>query len=415
MKSRFLKEVVTRSKKSKFGRILVITGARQTGKTTLAQRCFPNYAYLSIEDPQLRIQYAGLTAAQWKSGYPEAILDEVQKEPVLIESIKSVYDQYPGPRYVLLGSSQLRLLQKVKESLAGRCIIHEVFPLTIPEIRTNSWDEAPQQSLFQQLILAGQVPELLPSFTLMPDFADRESAWRYYLRNGGYPALVDDQLNDDDRCIWLTNYVRTYLERDVTDLADFRSLEPFIKAQQTTALATGQIINYSNLATRCGISAKTAQRFLRYLELSYQSLLLPPWSRNPLKRLVKSSKLHYLDPGVQKAVIRKRGDLAGNEFESAVVAEIYKQIRVINREVSLFHLRTLDGLETDLLIDTESGYYAVEIKLSDHVSGSDSRPFRNLESILDKPLLHSFVLSNDHAVRTLPGNITLIPAGMFLS
>ena len=415
MKSRFLQAVVQERSKLKTGRILVITGARQTGKTTLAKYCFPDYTYLSIEDPVLRIQYARLTAAQWKLNFPNAILDEVQKEPGLIESIKSVYDQFTEPRYILLGSSQLRLLQKVRESLTGRCTILEVFPLTIPEIRTNSWEQLPDHSIFQQLIMKGTLPAILPSFQFMQDFAERESAYRYYLRNGGYPALVDVTLNDDDRFQWLSGYIRTYLERDVRDLADFRSLDPFVKAQQITALLTGQLVNYSTLAAECGISSKTAQRFLQYLELSYQSLMLQPWHRNSLKRLVKSPKLHYLDPGVQKAILRKRGDLTGHEFESAIIAEMYKQSRFLEEQVSFYHLRTLDGRELDLLIETEKGYFAFEIKMSDHAARSDARHFNTLENLLDKPLLHAFILSNDPAVKDIEHKISAIPAGMFLS
>lgn len=415
MKSRFIQPIVLERGKLNTGRILVITGARQTGKTTLAKKCFPKYTYLSIEDPVLRMQYARLTAAQWSLNYPDAILDEVQKEPVLIESIKSVYDQYPKPRYVLLGSSQLRLLQKVRESLAGRCTILELFPLTIPEIRTHSWEDLPALSLFQQLITNGALAETVPSFQLMPDFAEREAAYRYYLRNGGYPALVDQTLTDDERYQWLTDYVRTYLERDVRDLADFRSLEPFVRAQQATALLTGQLVNYSTLAAGCGISSKTASRFIQYLELSYQALLLHPWHRNSLKRLVKSPKLHYLDPGVNKAILRKKGDLTGHEFESAVIAEMYKQSTTLKEQLSFYHLRTIDGREVDLLIETEGGYYAFEIKMTDHAAKRDARHFSALEDLLDKPLLHAFILSNDPVVTHSGQHITAIPAGMLLS
>ena len=415
MKSRFIQPVLSRNTTSVLSRIMVITGARQTGKTTLAKRCFPNYAYLSIEDPVMRVEYAQLTSAQWKDSFPQAVLDEVQKEPQLIESIKAVYDQYAEPRYVLLGSSQLLLLQKVKESLAGRCTIHEVFPLTLPELRTTSWDQLPQPSVFQQLLKSGVLPGMPPSFKMMGDYAEREATYRYYLRNGGYPALVDNALSHDDRYTWLTNYVRTYLERDIRDLAEFRSLDPFVKAQQITSLLTGNLVNYSSLALECGISPKTASRFLQYLEMSYQSLMLPPWHRNTLKRLVKSPKLHYLDPGVQKAILRKRGDLTGHEFESAIIAELYKQARVIDANVSFYHLRTLDGREVDLLIETESGYFAFEIKLSDHVAASDARHFPVLEKILDKPLLHAFIVSNDPRVVHTTANSTMLPAGMLLT
>jgi predicted AAA+ superfamily ATPase len=141
---------------------------------------------------------------------------------------------------------------------------------------------------------------------------------------------------------WLTDYVRTYLERDVRDLADFRSLDPFVKAQQITALLTGQLVNYSTLAAECGISSKTAQRFLQYLELSYQTLMLQPWHRNSLKRL-------------------------------------------LSRQNSITSTR------------------------------SDARHFSALEKLLDKPLLHAFILSNDPAVNHIEQNMTAIPAGIFLS
>lgn len=167
MKSRAIKDALLAKNKSPYGRILILTGARQTGKTTLARACFPGYTYLSIEDPVLRSQYSLLTASQWEKMYPNAILDEVQKEPRLIESIKSVYDQYPDPRYVLLGSSQLLLLQKVRESLAGRCHIQDVYPLTIPEILTKSWEGQIKPSFFQQYLEEGSLQIPYPSFMLM--------------------------------------------------------------------------------------------------------------------------------------------------------------------------------------------------------------------------------------------------------
>jgi predicted AAA+ superfamily ATPase len=158
---------IIKASKTPLGRILVFTGARQTGKTTLARSLFPQYAYLSIEDPVLRSEYSKLSAAQWRVLYPTAILDEVQKKPELIESIKAVYDQWSEPRYVLLGSSQLLLLDKVRESLAGRCTIIELFPLTVPELATSSWDDKLEDSLFQRFLqVPHEQPPLLPSFKL---------------------------------------------------------------------------------------------------------------------------------------------------------------------------------------------------------------------------------------------------------
>lgn len=201
-------------------------------------------------------QYTSLTAAPWHHLYPRAILDEVQKKPILIESIKAVYDGYH---------------------------------------------------------------DLLPSFILEPDYAEREEAFRYYLKFGGHPALINTTLSDDERTEWLSAYVRTYLERDVRDLANFRYLEPFVKIQKMTSLLTGELLNYSDLAREAGVTAATVKKFISYLDMSYQTIQLQPWTRNKLKRLTKSPK----------------------------------QIRNAGLPVTVYHLRTVDGREIDLLLETE--------------------------------------------------------------
>ncbi|MDY0343504.1 MAG: AAA family ATPase [Lentimicrobium sp.] len=224
-----------------------------------------------------------MSAAQWATQYLNAILDEVQKEPVLIESIKSVYDQFDSTKYILLGSSQFLLLKQVKESLAGRCTIYDVMPLTLPEIMTDEWETQVPLFLFRKLTLGEPLPELLSSFLLSPKHAKAIQAFNHYLNFGGYPAVVDTSLSDDDRREWLSNYIRTYLERDIRDLVDFRDLKPFVKTQKATALLTGTLVNFSQLAREADIAANTAHRFLNYLELSYQVILLKPWARNNLK------------------------------------------------------------------------------------------------------------------------------------
>lgn len=397
------------------GRILVFTGARQVGKTTLVKRGLKEYAYLSIEDPVTRPDFARLTAAQWHSLYPRAALDEIQKEPSLIESIKATYDQFEDTRYVLLGSSQLLLMQQVRESLAGRCTIFDLFPLTLPELGTASLNDEIPPSAWQTLLEnPKELPELSPSFSLDPRMAEKDRAWRHYLRFGGYPALVADGLDDDDRFSWLSNYVRTYLERDVRDLASFRDLEPFVKLQQAVALQTAALFNASALAARLGITSKTVQRYLSYLEMSYQTLTLPAWERNKEKRLSKAPKVHYLDNGVLQAVLRKRGGMTGGEFESLVIAELYKQAKNISAEASFHHLRTHDGKEVDLLVELQDGYVAFEIKMAERVIPADARHLMNLGGFLDKPLLQGFVLSNDPETKRLGDGITALHAAAFL-
>lgn len=415
MKARFLSSKLKNHVNSPVGRIIVLTGARQTGKTTLAKNDFSKFTYLSIEDPMLRIQYKNLTASQWQTHYPQAILDEVQKEPSLIESIKSTYDQYEDVRYLLLGSSQLLLLKKVRETLAGRCIIEEVFPLTLPEILTQNWSDKIRKSWFQRFIETHKIQETMPSFQLDVNFAQRLQVFQDYIIFGGYPAIVNKEFSDENRVEWLRNYVRTYLERDLRDIAEIKSLEPFIKVQQMTALLTSQLVNYSKLANEADVTSKTAQRFLQYLEISYQTVMIQPWAKNKMKRLVKSPKLHYLDPGVQRAILQKRGDITGGEFESAVVAEIYKQIKVLGVEGQFYHLRTHDGAEIDLLFEMEEGVLAFEIKQTNRVTKKDARHLYRLESILNKKVLMSFVLSKDNQIYQYENNIMALPAAMFLT
>lgn len=415
MKARSIRSLVVQQSEKPFGRILVFTGARQTGKTTLCRKLFPEYQYLSIEDPVLRARYAQLTAQQWKDLYPRAILDEVQKQAELVESIKSVYDQWEDPRYILTGSSQLLLLDKVRESLAGRCSIIELYPLTLPELRSSSFGEEVPESLFQRCLSHPEsLPDFLPSSLMDPLFSGKRSAWDHYLRFGGYPALTRSDLSDDDRYLWLRNYVSTYLERDIRDLASFRDLEPFVLLQRYLALNTATLVNVASIATHVGVTAKTVQRYLRYFELSYQAFLLPAWSKNESRRLSKASKVHYLDHGILQGVLARKGGVSGPEFESLVVSEMFKQSRIIDSGARFYHVRTHDGGEVDLLIELVDGYFAIEIKRAERVALRDTGGLRNLSAILDKPLLHSFVVSSDPETRSLLPGITAINGAYFL-
>lgn len=414
MKNRKTADLILQKNRSKTGRIIVLTGARQTGKTTLIRRLFPEYTYLSVEDPVMRVEYSKMTALQWKALFPFAILDEVQKEPSLVESIKSVYDQWDEPRYILLGSSQFLLLEKVKESLAGRVSIIEFSPLTLPELRTRSWNDPVEDSLFQKELKNEESPAWLPSFLLDNKMVEKKQAWEHYLDLGAYPAVTDEELSYDEKLEWLRNYVRTYLERDIRDLANFRDLEPFVKLQRYLAQNTGNLINATSVASHLGLTAKTIQRYIHYFEISYQALILPAWSKNPNKRLVKMSKIHYLDNGIIQSILQKRGGITGNEFESLVIAEIYKQITTLNIPVFLYHLKTHDGKEVDLLLETPGYYMAFEIKMTGKVIKSDAKHLFGLENMLDKPLKRAFILSNDPETKSFDEKTVAINVTMFL-
>jgi predicted AAA+ superfamily ATPase len=270
-----------------------------------------------------------------------------------------------------------------------------------------------EASVFQQYITTKD-SNWLPSSFFDKQLAAKQKAWEHYLQFGGYPFVSDEELTTQEKLDWLRNYVKTYLERDIRDLALFRDLEPFVKLQRYTAINTGNLINASAVATQLGISAKTVSRYITYMEISYQTILLPAWSHNENKRLVKMPKIHFLDPGIMQTVLQKQGGITGNEFESLVIAEIYKQAKNMQANARFYHIRTYDGKEIDLLIELSDGYLAFEIKMKEVADKQDARHLATLAEILDKPLLHSFLLTNDPETRQFGEGITALNTAYFL-
>jgi predicted AAA+ superfamily ATPase len=174
------------------------------------------------------------------------------------------------------------------------------------------------------------------------------------------------------------------------------------------------VVNYSSIAKETGVTVPTVQRYVRYLEISYQALVLPAWFSNPIKKLVKAPKVHFMDQGVLQGVLQKTGGPTGNEFESAVIAEIYKQIKSFALPFTCYHFRTHDGREVDLLLETAEYFIAVEVKSAEHIDRRDLRNLKGLQDFLNKPLRRSFVLSKDREVHQFNGNITAMHAAAFL-
>ncbi len=401
-------------------RITVLTGARQTGKTTLVLHALPDLQYVSFDDPVARGAWTRLSATEWTTRFPHAALDEVQKAPSMIDTIKAAHDADPDVRYVLLGSSQILLLERVRESLAGRVSLEELWPLTLPERLTVGWDDPVRLSRLVRHLQGlgarrGGGDSAIRGMPLTDQgFAFARAAWANYLEWGGMPALADARWTDTDRWEWLVDYRRTYLERDVADLAALRDLEPFVRAQECVALRTGQLLETADLARAAHVSGPTAARFVRYLELSYQVLTLPPWFRNQEKRLQKRPKVHVVDPGILRSLTGRRGPLTGPEYESAVVAEICKQLRSQRLPWRPYHLRTHDGREVDLLLEGEHGFVAIEIKATDRVDGPDARHLVDVETLLDRPVLAKWVVSDDPDLRELKPDVLAVPAAWLL-
>ncbi len=383
------------------GRMVAITGARQTGKSTLARMAFPDYPLVNLDSPQERAQWERLGPEGWIARMPRAIIDEAQKLPSIFDTLKACYDRDPSVRYVLLGSSQILLMSRIRESMAGRVALTELFPLTLPELlQAPGLAMAPPESLLVRLLRADRpaaaVEAELAVAPILDARVDRaRAAWERFLAWGGMPVLTHAGYDDEDRFAWLQDYQATYLQRDLADLARLDRLEPFARAQQAAAMRVSRPLNYAELGRLSGVSAPTAQQYMRYLEVSYQVLRLPAWFRNPEKRLARQEKLHFLDPGVHRALLKRRGLPDGFEVENAVVAEVAKQARTHRLPVELSYLRTYDGREVDLLIELDAGFVAIEVKSSLRVGSEDVRHLRDLDRFLDKPLLLGLVVSHD--------------------
>jgi len=409
MNGRLVRNKLNILNNTRLGRFTVVTGARQVGKSTLVQMTFPDTPILRFDSMAERAAYQELTPADWISRYRTVILDEVQKAPQIFDTLKSCFDQDSDLRYVLLGSSQVMFMQGVRETLAGRVALLKLYSFTLPELMDRGEVE-PQSRFIELLATPHQATSILDAM-LDPVIAlsDREAIAKhwfdYLLRWGGMPALLDPQMNNQNRMDWLRDYQELYLQRDLGDLARLSDLEPFARTQKIAALRTGELVQFAALGAQAGVAANTAKRYLQYLELSYQIILLQPWFRNTEKRLSKMPKLHFLDNGVRRGILRRTGEVDGHEFESTLVAETIKQANFVNPGAEFSHLRTSDGREVDLLMELENGYYAFEFKLSEHTVDGDARHLRDLSSILDKPLLAGFVLSRDPKARRLSNGL----------
>ncbi len=373
-------------------RLIILTGARQTGKTTLARSLYSDLNYINLDMPENQSFVRHISTAAWARAIGNAVLDEAQKAPVVFDKVKSNYDEGTIRFTVLLGSSQILLLKKVRESLAGRAFLYELFPLILSEIASQS--DRPPLPLLDRLLQTAhpsQVLESLPERQLPRLEEPAITAMQYMLEWGGMPVLPT--FDDNTKREWLRSYGFTYLERDLSDLARLNDLEPFRQLQRLAALRSGQLLSYSELARDAGISAATARRYLRYLELSYQTFLLPPYRANLTSSVVKTPKLYWLDIGILRQLQGNWGLPTGPLFETFVVSEIYKYLRTKSLDVQLYFYRTRSGMEVDLLLQTSNGFLGIEIKSRKTIGSRDWRGLRDLAGTLKEKWLAGLVVT----------------------
>jgi len=314
--------------------VAVVTGPRQSGKSTLVRHAFPDHHYVSLEDLDQR-EFAETDPRGFLNHFTGgAILDEAQRCPDLFPYLQTRVDdrQQPGA-FILTGSQQFGLLSGITQSLAGRAALLTLLPMTYGELHR-----------------AGKIGQNLDKI----------------LSDGAFPPIFDRGLEPHP---WHGNYVRTYLERDVRQLIKVQDLGTFQRFLKLCAGRTGQLLNLSSLANDCGITHNTAKAWISVLEASYIVHLLPPHHQNFNKRLVKTPKLYFLDTGLatwllgiqnseQMATHVQRGAL----FESWVISELLKARYNAGETSNLYFWRDRSGHEVDLLIDHGTHLSPLEIK-----------------------------------------------------
>ena len=360
--------------------LVLFTGARQTGKTTSLKKVYKDLSYFNLDALEYREQLSSISSFSWANEVGNAVLDEIQKEPSLFDKIKFAYDSGDLRFSVLSGSAQILLLKKIKESLAGRMQIWELFPFMLSELIHTS-EKNIKEPVFSELIKAENISVVLSKknkILLGKNWDESINTENYLLRWGGMPSLIHIRDNDKKK-YWLKDYSITYLERDIRDLANLNDLKPFTRFQKLSALRTTGLLSYSDLSRDSGISIETTRRYLEYLRISYQAFLIQPYHRNLTSQLVKTPKLYWFDIGILRTLSGIGFDLInGQIFENYVASEIMKYLRSSKSEAKLSFYRTRSGMEVDFCIESPNGFMGIEVKNRKTFAQSDFSSLKQL-------------------------------------
>ena len=320
--------------------VVTVTGPRQSGKTTLVRAAFPEWRYVSLEEPDMR-EYATRDPRGFIADYPAgAIVDEAQRAPDLFSYIQTHVDTLDKEGvYVLTGSFNFGLMEGISQSLAGRAAILELLPFSLSELDQSD-----------------HVPDSIEALMF----------------TGGYPRIYDKQL-DPQR--WYADYVTTYLERDVRQVKNVTDLTLFQRFLKMCAARSGHILNLSSLGDDCGITHNTARSWLSILEAGYIVYLLKPHHKNFNKRLIKRPKLYFCDSGLLSYLLGIRSPQGlsahasrGHIFETWVISELLKNRLNTGLKDNLYFWRDNSGHEIDCIIDKGDALIPVEVKSGKTIS-----------------------------------------------
>jgi len=382
---------------------VVVTGARQVGKTTLIETLKPDIPKITFDDLLVRQRAIAEPSAFFDFNPPPVFIDEVQYAPVIFHYIKILLDKSRNKGdFFLTGSQSYELMENVTESLAGRAGILELYGLSLREINGENWNKPFLPTM-----------EYLMERKVNKTAMNAPKIWET-IHRGCLPELVASPGLKWQQ--FYADYIKTYIERDVRKLTQVADEDSFYKFMTVCAAMTGQLLNLSSLAKDVGISEPTAKRWLSILKTSGIVYLLKPYSNNAINRAVKTQKLHFLDIGLAAYLTRwltpetmLSGAMSGHFFESFVVGEILKSYANSGLEVDLYFLRDGHQKEIDVLIHENNTLYPIEIKSSAEPTPGDIKSFDMLNEIKGVNVGEGGVICPAQELLPLKGNHKIIP------
>lgn len=405
--SRHIEPVVERMAKRKSA--LVLTGARQVGKSTMLKETRPDMNYVSLDRPLVRQSAKENPSLFFEAYKPPIIVDEIQKAAELFDYVKDAVDTSKEKgQFFLTGSQSINLMKNVSDSLAGRAGVIKLLGLSMRELAHISYRKP--------FLPTESHREHMTNQTISFDYERIVSS----IHKGFFPELYETESDLHDWSDYYSSYFQTYLEKDVKDVLAIKDESAFIKCVRAVASLTGQLLNVSTIAEICGKDVKTIKAWLSVLESSGLLYLLEPYHNNYNKRLSKAPKIYFLDTGLACWLLGwntpeqlVNGAMWGHIFESFVIAEVLKSYYndgVVNPH--LYHYRDSDKNEIDLVIEEGDMLYPVEIKSTSDPKKSMVKSFHHLERIPQKKVGPGAVICLAKELLPLTDSVWIYPVTM---